>query len=241
MVGVVLAAGNGKRLAAELGIEQCKSLLTLEGKRLIDYSLENLSLLGVDMIYVVVGKYAEEVMRAVGESYNGIPVTYLIQKSPIGIINALMKAIPLINDDFVLQLSDEVFVNNRSRELKDLWKNRKDDFFCGLIEETDRERIKDNYSVTVDGNMRLISCVEKPTEIENSFKGTGYCIFSKECITLCRSCYGKELPEDANLCDYMNLLTKTGKTGRCVTVADKEANVNTIYDFEYARKIINEL
>lgn len=241
MIGVILAAGNGKRLAAELGIEQCKSLLSLEGKRLIDYSLENLSMLGVDMIYVVVGKYAEEVMRAVGESYNGIPVTYLIQKSPIGIMNALMKAIPLINDDFVIQLSDEVFVGNRSSELKERWKNKSDDFFCGIIEETDREKIKDNYSVSVDSNMRLTSCVEKPTETENNYKGTGYCIFSKECIALCKSCYGKELPEDANLCDYMNLLVKTGRTGRCVTIADKEANVNTIYDFEYARKIVKGL
>ena len=240
MVGVILAAGNGKRLAAELGMEQCKSLLSLEGKKLIYYSLENLSLLGAEMIYVVVGKYAEEVMRTIGESYNGIPVTYLIQKQPIGIVNALMKALPIINDDFIIQLSDEVFVGNRSTSLKQQWKNREDDFFCGIIEEDDKEKIKDNYSVSTDDNMRLISCVEKPSVVENNFKGTGYCIFSKECIALCRNCYGNELPADANLCDYMNLLIKTGKTGKCVIVADKEANVNTIYDFEYARKIIKK-
>ncbi len=241
MVGVILAAGHGKRLAAELGIEQCKSLLSLEGKKLIDYSLENLSLLGVDMIYIVVGKYAEDVMRAVGDSYNGIPVSYLIQKKPLGIINALMVSLPHINDETAIQLGDEVFIANRSVELRKEWEKRDVDFFCGIVNEDNEKSIKENYSVSVDGNMKLISCVEKPTEIINNYKGTGYCIFSKDCIELFRNCYGKELNETANLCDYMNVLVKNGKSGECVNVARQEVNVNTIYDFEYARELIKEL
>lgn len=241
MVGVILAAGNGKRLAAELGFEQCKSLLSLDGKRLIDYSLENLAAFGVDSIYVVVGKYAEEIMRAVGESYKDIPISYLIQKKPIGIINALSVSLPHIKDDFVIQLSDEVFLNNRSEELKNEWKNRKNDFFCGIVKEENAARIKENYSVCVNGEMQLLSCTEKPAEVENLYKGTGYCVFSRECIALCRKNYGTQLSEDANLCDYMNLLIKNGMTGRCINVAQKEINVNTIFDFEYARKTVKEL
>lgn len=240
MVGVVLAAGNGRRLAVELGIEQCKSLLSLEGKCLIDYSLENLYTFGVDMIYIVVGKYAEDIMRTVGESYNGIPVSYLIQKTPIGIINALRVAIPHTNDDIIVQLGDEVFIENRSKEIRKEWEERDDDFFCGIINNEDKKKIKENYSVTVDGDMRLLTCIEKPSEnqINNDLKGTGYCIFSKDCITLCKNSYRTELKEDANLCDYMNYLISQGKTGKCVSVAEKEVNVNTIYDFEYAREIL---
>ncbi len=241
MVGVILAAGNGKRLAAELGFEQCKSLLSLEGRRLIDYSLENLAEFGVDSIYIVVGKYAEEIMRAVGESYKDIPISYLIQKSPIGIINALTVSLPHIKDDFVIQLSDEVFLNNRSEELKKEWESRDDDFFCGIVKEENASRIKENYSVCVDRDMKLISCTEKPEEVENLYKGTGYCIFSKECIALCRKSYGEQLGDEANLCDYMNLLVESNMTGKCVLVAQKEINVNTIYDFEYARKTVKEL
>lgn len=241
MVGVILAAGNGKRLAAELGFEQCKSLLSLEGKRLIDYSLENLSAFGVEGIYIVVGKYAEEIMRAVGESYNDIPISYLIQKNPIGIINALSVALPHIKDDFVLQLSDEVFVNNRSDELKKEWEKGESDFFCGIVKEENAARIKENYSVCVKGDMELVSCTEKPEEVENLYKGTGYCVFSRECISLCRKSYGGELKADANLCDYMNLLIENGMSGKCINVAKKEINVNTIFDFEYARKTVKKL
>lgn len=240
MVGVILAAGNGKRLAAELGMEQCKSLLSLEGKSLIDYSLTNLYTIGVDKIYIVVGKHAEDIMRTVGESYNGIPVSYLIQKTPIGIINALSVAVPHTSDDIVIQLGDEVFINNRSASLKDEWKSREDDFFCGIINEDDTNRIKENYSVCVDENMTLLDCIEKPTEIINSFKGTGYCIFSSDCIKCFTDCYGEKLSKEANLCDFMNLLVSQGKSGKCVDVADKEINVNTIDDFEYAREILRK-
>lgn len=243
MVGVILAAGNGRRLAAELGIEQCKSLLTLEGKKLIDYSLENLYSFGVDMIYIVVGKYAEDIMRTVGESYKGTPVSYLIQKTPLGIINALSVAIPHTKEDTVIQLGDEVFVNNRSAALYDEWKNRNDDFFCGIIDEELPEKIRDNYSVSVDEDMKLLSCVEKPheNEIVNNYKGTGYCIFSKDCLKLFRESYLKELSEASNLCDYINLLISRGKSGKCVIVADKEINVNTIVDFEYARETLRNI
>ena len=243
MVGVILAAGNGRRLAAELGIEQCKSLLSLEGKKLIDYSLENLYSFGVDMIYIVVGKYAEAIMRSVGESYKGIPVSYLIQKTPLGIINALSVAIPHMKEDAVIQLGDEVFINNRSASLKEEWKARGDDFFCGIIKEEFPEKIRDNYSVSVNGDMKLLSCVEKPhkNEIANDFKGTGYCIFSSDCLKVFRECYPKELGCEANLCDYINLLISKGKSGKCVFVADKEVNVNTIVDFEYARETLRNI
>lgn len=238
MTGVILAAGNGDRLSESLGYEQCKSLVKLDGKNLIDYSLENLFLMNADKIFIVVGKYKDEIKKAVGSDYKGIPIEYIIQFPPIGIINALSKAIEFIDDDIIIQLSDEVFIDSRAKALYDEWKNDSADFYCGITDEVSTDKIKQNFAVNVDENMRLLSCFEKPKMHINNYKGTGFCMFSKKCVKTLLSEYGTELDSESDLCDYMNLLISKELYGKCVIVGKQEINVNTATELLYAKNII---
>ena len=137
MVGLILAAGNGQRLAAS-GIELCKPLIEIAGKSLIEYSLENLFALKAEKVFIVVGKYKNEIQAKIGKEYKDIPIEYAVQREPRGLVNAMAAALPLINDDVILQLSDEIFIDTDTPSLLDAYGAA--DFICGVTEEDDAKK-----------------------------------------------------------------------------------------------------
>ena len=237
MIGIILAAGKGKRLMKDTGIDRAKALISIGGKRLIEYALENLHLMQVEKIYIVVGEHKNEVVEAVGDNYRGIPIAYVIQSEPIGLMNAVSKVLPFCDTGAVVQLSDEIFINPNTDYIKS-FQNQNADFLCGMIKEGEPERIKENYSVLADTNGYIIRTHEKPTQIINDMKGTGFCIFNKSCMDILRRVYSEDENTPFDLCDFMNLLVWEGKKGKCFEVAKKELNISTKADLDYAFKII---
>ena len=237
MIGIILAAGKGRRLMKDTGIDQSKALLKIHNKRLIDYALENLELMQVEKIYIVVGEHKSEVVDAVGDNYKGIPIAYVIQSEPIGLINAISKVLPFCDTGAVVQLSDEIFINLNT-DLISRFQNLTADFLCGIIHEKEPIRIKENYSVLTDENGMIVQTHEKPTEIVNDLKGTGFCVFNKACMDILKHTYNEQKNIPFDLCDFMNLLIWEGKKGKCFEVAEMEININTKADLEYATEIL---
>ena len=239
MIGIILAAGKGRRLMKDTGIDRSKALIKINNKRLIDYALENLYLMRVEKIYIVVGEHKNEVVEAVGDNYRGIPIAYVIQSEPIGLINAVSKVLPFCDTGAVVQLSDEIFINPNTDFIKS-FQNQNADFLCGVIEEKEPERIKENYSVLTDETSFIVRTHEKPTEIINNLKGTGFCVFNKSCIDILKRVYSEEKNIPFDLCDFMNLLIWEGKRGKCFKVAEAEININTKADLDYALYTLKE-
>ena len=229
MVGMILAAGGGTRFA-EGGC--CKPLLPVNGKPLIAYSLDNLTALGVSEIMIVVGKYGEEIRKAVGSTYCDIPVRYTVQPQPKGIMNAVYLAGEHLNSEAVaLQLSDEIFIAPRLREIE---KIKDADFLCGYTVPENPQIIRENYALFCEGD-RILSAVEKPKEIVNEKKGTGFCVFSAECLALLHAKYTAETSV-GDLCDFMNMLVENGRKGIAVHIAAEEINVNDPGMYIYAEQ-----
>lgn len=239
MIGIILAAGKGRRLMQDTGIDQSKALLVVNHKRLIDYALENLELMQVEKIYIVVGEHKSEVVEAVGDNYRGIPIAYVIQSEPIGLMNAISKVLPFCDTGAVLQLSDEVFIDVNTTFLKS-FQNQTADFLCGIIHERYQERIKENYSVLTDARGYILQTHEKPTELINDLKGTGFCVFNKACIDVLKRVYSEKENTPCDLSDFMNLLIWEGKTGKCFEVAQTEVNINTKADLDFALKQLGD-
>ena len=237
MIGIILAAGKGKRLMKDTGIDRAKALISIGGKRLIDYALENLHLMQVEKIYIVVGEHKNEVVEAVGDNYRGIPIAYVIQSEPIGLINAMSKVLPFCDTGAVVQLSDEIFINPNTAFIKS-FQNQNADFLCGIIHEQLPEKIKENYSLMLDENGFIIRTYEKPSQIINDMKGTGFCIFNKSCIDILKRVYSEEKNSPFDLCDFMNLLIWEGKKGKCFETAQLEININTKSDLDYATEVL---
>lgn len=231
MVGVILAAGDGRRFKESSKEDFCKPLIKLKGKRLIEYALENFVELGISCVYIVVGKEKDLIEESLCNQYKNLKLVYVVQKQQKGLIDAFMQAVSCMDLDksVVLQLSDEIFVDLKIEDIKKAISLKEYDFYCGITYEDEAEKIKNNFSVDTDDEGLLIECIEKPIEIINNVKGTGFCIFGSHAVQELRKNYSTSKNIN-DLCDYMNFLVSENKKGFALHIADKEFNINTISD-----------
>ena len=236
MLGIILAGGNGTRFA-EKGC--CKPLLQINGKYLIEYALDNLISMDVSKALIVVGKYEADIKAALGDSYKSVEIRYAVQETQMGCIHALYCALKYWRDETViLQLGDEVF---RRFDPSVLSRIGDADFACGYINVKNKEDVKENYAIYCDGSSnRLVRCVEKATVVKNNKKGTGFCVFNPECISLLKERYAAAGDHFVSLGDYMNNLLANGKKGVALPVAEEEININTSEKLRYAKKVLQE-
>lgn len=238
MIGIILAAGGGTRLKDSAGEDFCKVLQKVNNTHLIEFALNNLIALNITDALVVVGSYGELIKQAIGYEYKGLKITYVQQLNQIGLGNAFVQALKQMRgaDNVILQLADEIFIDFKSKEIKELISADEYDFYCGVTYETNREKIKANYSVETDENLIIKKCTEKPTLVVNDIKGTGFCVFKSEALQYLKNKYNETDNVPNDLCDYMNFLVAEGKRGLAFCLAEKEFNINTISDLEEARE-----
>lgn len=240
MVGVILAAGDGKRLKSSSNENRCKPLTEANGKTLIEYALDNLLALKIFKAYIVIGKEGSLIKQAIGDEYKNIEIHYVCQQEQKGLINAFIKALNVINDDetVVLQLSDEIFVNLKTEAIKNALEIEKNDFYCGVTFEENPQKIKNNFSVETDSALLLVKCTEKPEVVIDNVKGTGFSIFNGKTQKLIKETYRLNAEKLYDLCDSFNFLVKSGYHGSALFVAEKEFNINTIADLTEAESYL---
>ena len=241
MVGVILAAGDGKRLKSSSNENRCKPLTEINGKSLIEYALDNLLALNIFKAYVVIGKEGELIKQAVGNEYKCIEIHYVCQQEQNGLMNAFVQALNVINDDemVVLQLSDEIFIDLKTEAIKTALETTKNDFHCGITLEENPQKIKNNFSVETNKDLSLIKCIEKPQTIINNIKGTGFSIFSGKIQKLIKEMYKSDATKLYDLCDSFNFLVESGYCGAALFIAEKEFNINTLEDLVEAEGYLN--
>ncbi|MBP9989768.1 MAG: hypothetical protein KBT46_09765, partial [Ruminococcus sp.] len=216
------------------------ALVKINSKHLIEYSLHNCLIAGIKTVIIIVNSYNKEsIFSAIGNEYNGIKILYVIQEFPKGLINAVMSAAEYLNDSVMLQLSDEIFIKPNIKECVDLFES------CGYfivtyVCDNEHENIKNNFSIEIDEKGKVLNCVEKPEKIINDLKGTGLCIFNRDCIELLKNKYDSESNFPDNLCDYFNFLIQSDKTGNSFCIAENEININTTNELEYAQMKIRD-
>ena len=241
MVGVILAAGDGKRLKNSRDDACCKPLIKLNGKHLITYALDNLAQLKISEAYIVIGKEGALIKNAIGSDYKGINIHYVCQQEQIGLVNALVQALKAIdcNETVILQLSDEIFIDLNTELILNALETSSFDFYCGVTLEEIEEKIRNNFSVETDSDSLIIKCIEKPKVVTNNIKGTGFTIFSGKAQRIIKEVYESEPDKLYDLCDCFNYLTARHR-GSALYVAEKEFNINTVSDLTEAEVYLNK-
>lgn len=240
MVGVILAAGDGKRLKDSAKEDHCKPLIKIKEKRLIEYALDNLVELGLTKVYIVVGKEGTLIKKVLGDKYGCLKLFYVVQSEQKGLVDAFAQAVNAINSEepIVLQLSDEIFTGLKIEAIKNCIKTESHDFYCGITFEDNIEKIKCNYSVDIKDDYVIKKCVEKPTHVPNNIKGTGFCVFNREALQVFKIENSVEKENLYDLCDYINYLTACNKNGLALHIAEKEFNINTFTDLFEAQDFL---
>lgn len=110
MQAVILAAGKGARLRP-LTRKIPKPLIDISGKTLIERSLEALPE-SINEIFIVVNHLREQIIDSVGPSWNGIPITYVIQEPLTGTAGAILLLRKHLHGSFLVINADDLYVQS---------------------------------------------------------------------------------------------------------------------------------
>lgn len=179
MQAIILAAGMGRRLG-EFTRNNTKCMLEVNGVRLIDRLLGQLSRLNLRRVVIVVGYERENLKAYLGEEYNGLKIEYV--ENPIydktnNIYSLSLAKQQLIEDDTLLVESDLIF---------------EDSLFDMILDCKDRNvALVDKYESWMDGTMvrldderNIVNFIPKKafkySDIDHYYKTVNIYKFSKE-------------------------------------------------------------
>lgn len=230
---LILAGGRGKRLG-EHTQEINKAVLKFGNKYLIEFSLENAVALGVKEIVILVGYMRDLVMRAVGDSYRGIPVQYATQPEQKGVVHAMEYCKELIGDaDFILQLADEFFVESQHLEFYRFFMAEQAFAVCGIVHVRDAARIRKTYSVEADpATKQIVRLIEKPAQPMNDIMGTGNILFRNNIFRYIASTPVNPIRGEKELPDLIQTSINDGKKVLYFPLAISYININTVDDLQ---------
>lgn len=179
MQAIILAAGMGKRLG-EYTEANTKCMVPVNGTKLIDRSLYQLSRLKLRRVVIVVGYEGQKLMDYLGSEYNGLKIEYVI--NPIydktNNIYSLALAKELMQEDDTLLLESDLIYEDGLLNLL------LDNPFPNLALVAKYETWMDGTMVCIDKDNNIVNFVTKAAfnyqNVDQYYKTVNIYKFSKE-------------------------------------------------------------
>jgi dTDP-glucose pyrophosphorylase len=227
MQAVVPAAGEGTRLRP-LTADRPKGLVEVAGKPLLTHAFETLGALGVSELVVVVGYRGEDVRAYYGDTFEGIPITYVHQPERRGLADALLCAQPHVDGDFLVYNADNVCRANLDAVVQRHRETEAD--VTSLVEDVSRDRAAAGGVFETEGDA-VVGLVEKPDDPPSTLVPRGFYAFSERIFSACRLVTPAHTGE-YELSDAVDLLIYAGRRVETVELEGWCHNVNTQADCE---------
>ncbi|OSO97487.1 sugar nucleotidyltransferase [Halorubrum ezzemoulense DSM 17463] len=233
MDAVIPAAGRGSRLG-KLTDDQPKGLVDVAGRPLLAHVFETAVEAGADELVVIVGYEAAQIVDRFGDTFEGVPITYVHQRERLGLGHAVLQAEPHVDGTFLLVNGDNIFAGSVAPAVT-------------AVEEADAALAVEEVSPTVaattgvietDETGRVTGIVEKVAEPSSTLVTTGCYVLPEEVFHACElvqpSAEGEyQLGEAVGLLVRAGYEVATGRVGEPV-------NVNTPDDIERASGLVRE-
>jgi glucose-1-phosphate thymidylyltransferase len=235
MKGVVPAAGEGTRLRP-LTADKPKGMVEIAGEPLLTHVFETLLDAGVEELVVVVGYQLEAIVSYYGQSFEGVPITYVHQREQRGLAHAVLQTAPHVDGPFVVLNGDNVFGEDVIPAIE---RTREPDVDGALLVETaSRERARETGVVETDDDSEWVTDVlEKPDDPPTQLVTTGCYVLPEAVFDACRLL----LPSDRGeyeLSDAVSVLARAGANVAAVEYDGERRNVNTPVDIERAAELL---
>lgn len=146
---VILAAGKGTRMG-ELSNGTPKPMLIVKGKTLLEHKLDMLPD-EIGEVIIVVGHLKNKITEAIGDSYKGKKVTYVVQEELLGTAHSLSMCKDVLKDSekFLVMMGDDIYCREDMEEcLKYEWSI--------LVREVDSLKGKAKVVFDTDGHIQEI-------------------------------------------------------------------------------------
>lgn len=232
MKGVVPAAGEGTRLRP-LTSDVPKGLVEIAGQPLLSCVFETLLDAGVTDLIVVIGYKGDEITAEYGDSFRGIPITYVHQREQLGLGHAVQQAAPYIDGEFVVLNGDNVFADSINPAIAQFYELDVDATL--LVEDVSLEAARETGVVeTKSGSASRVA--EKPTDPSSTLVTTG-CYVLPEAIFHALELLQQSERGEYELSEAVNLLVQVGHTVEPVRYDGERINVNTPADIDRAEEL----
>lgn len=168
MKALLLAAGKSTR-TYPLTLTRPKPLLPLLGKTIIEHTLEQLIEL-VEEVILIVGYRQEMIREKFGAQFQGIELTYLEQKEPLGTGHAVMLAQNFVSERFLVLNGDDIYFR------EDIQRLLKHQHALLAAEHPQASQ----FGVLQTKENKVISIVEKPEGTGSALVNTGVYLLDQE-------------------------------------------------------------
>lgn len=234
---VIPCAGKGTRLRPMTN-DIPKSLININGKCILENLLNIFKNFNFEEIIIIVNYMKEKIMSNFGNSFLNIPIRYVEQKELKGLAHAISLTKEFINDNFMVVLGDEIYLDTNHDEIIDYFKKTNSDVVCGIMNEENTEIIKKNYSVKLNGN-NISEIVEKPTEVSEKIMGVGTWIFNKSIFNFIKITPPSKLRNEIEIADVLQKMIQKGKNIKAFLLNGKYVNLNYYSDLNIINDLIN--
>lgn len=234
MQGIVPAAGEGTRLRP-LTADKPKGLVEVAGRPLLTHALEALCDVGVSELVVVVGYEGEQIVDHYGETFEGVPITYVRQVERLGLGHAVSQARPHVDGTFLVLNGDNVFAGPLDPVAERIEKPGID--AAMLVETASLEAARTTGVVETDAAGCVTGLVEKPDDPPSTLVSAGCWALPLETF------HALELAQPSDrgeyeLTDAIDLLVEAGWQVDAVELTRDRVNVNTEADVASAEQVL---
>jgi len=234
---VLLAAGKGSRLNISV---TNKCFVKVHDKCLLDHNLEMFLTLEISEIIVIVGYNAKYIKEYIGKFYHKIPVIYVMQEQLWGVAHAMKIASDYIHDNFIMCLSDELFINPSINEMNNFFESNSCDCLCGAVPDT-KENIQKAYTMDLSKDGTILQLIEKPDITFNQWKGTGCCFMQQTMLTLLTELLPNAKRHEYEMGNWIQLAIDRELKCKMYPIADANFNINTQNDLAIAEMCYDRL
>ncbi len=230
VVGVILAAGKGTRMAP-FSTRFPKPLLPICNRPILEYQIEYMKRAGIDDVIIVIGHLGYAIARHFGEGDAfGVRIRYVEQQETLGIAHAVGRLEPFITSPFLLFLGDIFFITEDLSGMITLLFQQQASAVLAVKKEEDPEAIKRNFAVITNEQGLVKRVIEKPRYVTNSIKGCGLYLFDLHIFDAIRRTPRTAMRDEYEITDAIQILVDDGYPVLASEIVKKDMNVSFPHD-----------
>jgi D-glycero-alpha-D-manno-heptose 1-phosphate guanylyltransferase len=155
---IILAGGKGSRLRGVVS-DVPKPMAPINGRPFLEFLLDKLIQFKFNRVILSVGYMGDLILKHFGDSYKGLPITYVYESTPLGTGGGIRKSLAQLESDRALVLNGDTYADIDYGEMLEL-SSEKNSLVLGLAKVSNVARYG---SVDIDDNL-LIGFKEKGVE-----------------------------------------------------------------------------
>jgi len=175
MIGMILCGGHGKRFYP-LTAKIPKGLLEIKkGYTILDRQMFAYKSAGFDKVLMLTGHLSKKIEKKYGATYKGLKIEYVVEKKPLGTLNAIRLGMNAANDDVFVSNGDVVADINIKRMVQEF---KATEYLASMFVM----RMRSPYGIVMLGDRHIESFKEKP--VLDYYMNAGFYCLSKKILSL---------------------------------------------------------